>query len=193
MWVGRFDDEPERATRRQLEVNVHGVIRGVRLAAPRMRARGRGHIVTVASAAAKLAPPGEATYAATKHAVYGYLSAVRSELRGSGVDLSVVMPTVVDTELATGTSSGAVAMLTPDEVATAVTDVIARPRFELTVPRYVGPLVRAVELLPDALRAAVYRRMVPNQITALEGNHSARTTYESVVLDSTTENPGETP
>lgn len=182
MWVGPFDEESEQATHRQLEVNLHGVIRGVRLAAPRMRARGRGHIVTVASAASKLAPAGEATYAATKHGVYGYLSAVRAELRGSGVDLSVVMPTVVETELAAGTSSGAVARLTPDDVAAAVAEVIARPRFEVTVPRYVGPLARAAGLLPDALRVAVLRRMVPDQVVALRENRSARARYENTAL-----------
>lgn len=183
MWVGRFDEESEQATQRQLEVNLHGVIRGVRLSAPRMRARGRGHIVTVASAASKLAPAGEATYAATKHGVYGYLSGVRAELRGSGVELSVVMPTVVDTELAVGTSSGAVAMLTPRDVAVAVAAVIGRPRFEMTVPPHVGPLIRAVGLLPDRLRTAVFRRMVPNQIAALEGNNAVREKYESAALD----------
>ena len=185
MWVGRFDEEPEQATHRQLEVNLHGVIRGVRLAAPRMRARGRGQIVTVASAASKLAPPGEATYSATKHGVYGYLSAVRAELRGSGVELSVVMPTVVDTELAAGTSSGAVAMLTPREVAVAVVAVIARPRFEVTVPRYVGPLARVAAILPDALRLATYRRMVPNQVAQLGADRSSREAYESTALTTT--------
>ncbi|MFZ2530611.1 MAG: SDR family oxidoreductase [Rhodococcus sp. (in: high G+C Gram-positive bacteria)] len=190
MWVGRFDEESDQATHRQLEVNLHGVIRGVRLAAPRMRSRGRGHIVTVASAASKLAPPGEATYAATKHGVYGYLSAVRAELRGSGVELSIVMPTVVDTELAAGTSSGSVAMLTPQDVAAAVAGVIDRPRFEVTVPRYVGPLARAVSVLPDALRQFVYRQMVPNQVDELDGNRSAREKYETSALTAT-ENSGD--
>ena len=183
MWVGPFDEEPEHATRQQLEVNLHGVIRGVRLAAPRMRARGRGHIVTVASAASKLAPPGEATYAATKHGVLGYLTAVRAELRGTGVLLSVVMPTVVDTALAAGTSPGAVALLTPAEVATTVREVIARPRFETTVPRFVGPLVRAVGILPDTLRTAFLRRMVPDQVAALHGDRSARHAYETTAID----------
>ena len=60
MWVGPFDQEPETAAESQLAVNLHGVIRGVKLAAPVMRDRGHGHIVTIASAAAKLSPPGEA-------------------------------------------------------------------------------------------------------------------------------------
>ena len=117
MWVGRFHEEPEEVALRQFDVNLHGVLRGTKLAAVRMRERGRGHIVNVASSASKIAPPGEATYTATKHAVYGYSVAVREELAGSGVEVSVVMPVVVDTELAAGTGSGRARTLRPDEVA----------------------------------------------------------------------------
>ena len=61
MWVGRFDEEPEAVALKQFDVNFHGVLRGMKLAVPRMRARGRGQIVNVASSASKIAPPGEAT------------------------------------------------------------------------------------------------------------------------------------
>jgi short-subunit dehydrogenase len=177
MWVGRFDEEPEDAARRQIEVNLHGVIRGVKAAAPAMRARGHGHIVTIASAASKVAPPGEATYAATKHAVLGYLRAVRAELRGSGVELSVVMPGVVDTELARGTGTGAAKLLQPGEVARVVVAVIERPRFEVTVPRFIGSTVALVEILPRAVRDFLLARMVPDQISSAD--KAARRKYEA--------------
>ncbi|MFC0316083.1 SDR family oxidoreductase [Gordonia phosphorivorans] len=165
MWVGPFDAEPETATAAMFDVNVLGVIRGVRLTAPRMAARGRGHIVTIASAAAKLSPPGESTYAATKHAVLGYLTGVREELRGSGVQISAILPGVVDTELASGTATGAAALLTPEKIAATVLDVIVAPRFVTTVPGYIGPLVAITGLLPQRLRDAFLRRAVPNQLT----------------------------
>jgi NADP-dependent 3-hydroxy acid dehydrogenase YdfG len=190
MWVGPFADEPEAATAAQLEVNLHGVIRGVKLAAPAMRARGCGHIVTVASAAAKLSPPGESTYAATKHAVFGYLAGVRGELRGSGVRLSVVMPGVVDTELATGTATGAAKLLTPADVAAAVHSAIRRPRFEVPVPGYVGALARWVNVLPQAGRDLLLRLLVPDQVAATTGT-TARTGYESRNL-TVTDTPGGT-
>jgi NADP-dependent 3-hydroxy acid dehydrogenase YdfG len=178
MWVGPFDQEPEEATARMLDVNLHGVIRGVRLAAPAMRTRGRGHIVTMASAAAQLSPPGESTYAATKHGVLGYLAGVREELHGSGVQLSVIMPGVVDTALAAGTATGAARMLQPSDVARMVVRVIQHPRFEVTMPRYVGPLRRIAELLPQGPRDRVMRVLIPNQVTATHGS-SARAGYDS--------------
>ncbi|WP_067857240.1 SDR family oxidoreductase [Nocardia shimofusensis] len=190
MWVGAFDAEPEAATERMLAVNLHGVIRGVQLTAPYLRARGGGHIVTVASAASKLAPPGEATYAATKHGVLGYLTGVREELRGSGVHVSVIMPGVVDTELAIGTASGATARLQPADVAAAVVKVLQRPRFEVTLPASIGLLVRLTGLLPQSLRDRVLRGTVPDQVEAVA--HSAtRDHYERRALTDTTD-PGRT-
>jgi hypothetical protein len=179
MWVGHFADEPEAAVQRQVEVNLLGVIRGVRLAAPAMATRGRGHIVTIASAASILAPPGEATYAATKHGVLGYLTAVREELHRSGVAMTVIMPAVVETALAAGTATGAAKILQPTDVAQAVVRAIGhpRPRFHVFLPGYVAPLNRAVGLLPARLRDAVTRQLVPNQVRQADG--SARRDYEA--------------
>lgn len=181
MWVGAYDDEPEQATEAMFAVNVLGVIRGIRLVAPGMAARGVGHIITIASAASKLAPPGESSYAATKHAVLGYLTGVREELRGSGVQISAILPAVVDTELARGTATGAAKLLSPDDVADAVLGVIAKPRFVTMLPGYVGPLVAVSGLLPQRVRDLLMRRMVPNQVkAAAEADRSA---YQKRALD----------
>lgn len=177
MWVGPFDEEPESAQRRQFDVNLHGVINGVKLAAPAMRGRGSGHIVTVASAAAKLSPPGESTYAATKHAVYGYLCGVREELRGTGVDLTVIMPGVVDTELAKGTATGSAKLLQPADVAAAVVAAIERPKFDVTVPAFIDPVLRVINVLPRGPRDLLLRRIIPDQVQAVAG-HNDRADYE---------------
>ncbi len=177
MWVGPFGAEPEAATRQQVEVNLLGVIRGVQLAAPAMAARGCGHIVTVASAASLLTTPGEATYAATKHGVHGYLKAVREELRHTGVEISVIMPAVVDTELATGTSTGAARLLQPSDVGRVVVATIQRPRFEVSIPRYLDPVNRLVNLLPTPVRDTLLRQLVPNQVE--QADRLARAAYEA--------------
>lgn len=180
MWVGPFEEEPDEAVERQFAVNTLGVIRGTRLAAPRMQAAGGGHLVTIASAASRISPRGQASYAATKHAVYGYLSAVRAELRGTGVDVSVVMPTVVRTELARGTGHGVVPLLESEHVARAVLSALVRPRFEVFVPGYVGGLVRLLALLPQPLRDLATRFALPNQL--VEADRAARRDYERAAL-----------
>jgi hypothetical protein len=160
MWVGSFADEPEAVARKQFDVNFHGVVRGTRLAL----AGGTRTVVTVASAASFIAPAGEATYAATKHAVHGWMTSVRQELRGQGVELCLVLPTVVETELAAGTASGGVPPLTPADVARAVVGVIAKPRFETFVPGRVTVLARLLALLPQRGRDLMYARLVPDQV-----------------------------
>ena len=177
MFVGPFDEEPLSVARRQLEVNFFGVVNGTLAVLPQMRARRSGLIVTVASLASYVTPAGESTYAASKHAVHGWMKGVRQELRGSGVSVALVLPAVVETELAVGTSSGGGPRLTPAEVASAVAGVIDRPRFETFVPAYAGVLVRVLALLPQRGRDLLYRRLVPNQIEA--GDRAARAAYES--------------
>lgn len=164
MWVGAFDEEPESAVRAQVEVNLLGVINGIKAVAPAMVARGRGHLITVASAASILPTPGEASYAATKHGVLGYLKAVRAELRGRGVQITAIMPGVVDTALGAGTSSGAAKLLSPAEVAAAVVKSAFRPRFEVTLPGFIGPAVRVAGLLPTGLRDRLFGALVPDQV-----------------------------
>jgi NADP-dependent 3-hydroxy acid dehydrogenase YdfG len=177
MWVGPYDQEPASAVQRQFDVNFHGAVRGTRLVLPAMLARRAGSVVTVASVASYVSPAGEATYAATKHALHGWMKAVRQEIAGSGVNLCLVLPTVVETELALGTDSGGVPRLTPQQVAAAVASVVATPQFETFVPARVGVLVRVLALLPQKGKDLLYRRLVPNQVTA--GDPAARADYES--------------
>ena len=164
LWVGPFVEEPDSAARRQFDVNLHGVIHSIKIMAPLMNSRGRGQIITIASVASLLPVPGEATYAASKHAVHGYLKSVREELKRSPVQLTVIMPTVVETTLAAGTSTGAAKILQPIDVAKAVIKAVGRNRFEVTVPGWVGPVQRFVNLLPQRLRDLVIRIMVPDQV-----------------------------
>ena len=177
MWVGSFDEEPDTVARAQLEVNLLGVINGIKAAAPAMREAGHGHLITVASAASILPTPGEATYAATKHGVLGYLKAVRTEMRGTGVHFTAVMPAVVDTVLAAGTGAGAGPLLRPDDVAAAVVDAVTRPRLEITVPGFIGPVTRLVGLLPQPIRDRVFGAMVPDQVA--QARAEARAGYET--------------
>ena len=102
MPVGPFDEEDDATAIRILEIDLHGVIHGTKEAVRRMKPRGTGHIVNVASSAGKTGFPNLATYCAAKHGVVGLSEAVRSELRGTGVEISVVMPGIVKTELSTG-------------------------------------------------------------------------------------------
>ncbi|WP_245900279.1 SDR family NAD(P)-dependent oxidoreductase [Geodermatophilus normandii] len=84
---------------RAVDVNLRGVVHGVRAAYPVMVRQGHGHIVNTASAAGLLPNPGFAPYAMTKWGVVGLSLALRGEAAHRGVRVSVVCPGGVDTPM----------------------------------------------------------------------------------------------
>lgn len=164
MLVGSFLDEDDARTRAQLEVNVHGVLLGMKLALPGMVRRGRGAVVNIASVAGKDGFPDIATYCATKHAVVGASAAVRAELAGTGVRVSMVLPSVVDTELAAGARRSAIPVQTPAQVGAAVVAVLRTGAAEVYVPRYLGLLQALIAPLPVSWRSALTGRMGGDQV-----------------------------
>lgn len=153
MPVRAFADEDPLVTRRQIEINILGVTTGTRLALDRMLPRGTGHIVNVASAAGRVAVPGEAVYTATKHAVVGFNEALRVELRGTGVEVSTILPSLAATELASGMRPPRfVPMVKPEQVAKAIAKTLERPKLEMIVPAWTTPLIRMTLALPPNAR-----------------------------------------
>jgi NADP-dependent 3-hydroxy acid dehydrogenase YdfG len=179
MQVGhRVWEEDDATTQRMLDINVHGVMFGIKEIVPRMLARGRGHIVNIASTAGKGGFPGGATYCGTKHYVVGVSEALRAELRDSGVDVSCVMPVVVNTELASGLQeTRGVKHVQPSDVADEIVSALKDNRFDVFVPRSVAQITRVMNLLPRGGREAVSRAMKADQVLA-QVDASKRAAYE---------------
>jgi NAD(P)-dependent dehydrogenase (short-subunit alcohol dehydrogenase family) len=76
----------------QIEINLYGVIYGCHYFVPRMKDRGRGHILNVGSAAGLLAAPGMAPYNVTKAGVIALSETLHAELKNAGVKVSVLCP-----------------------------------------------------------------------------------------------------
>lgn len=88
--------------RRTVEVNLWGVVHGCHAFTPGLRALGRGGIVNVASAASFAAAPRMGAYNASKAGVLALSETLAAELAGSGVTVSVLCPTFVQTAIAAG-------------------------------------------------------------------------------------------
>jgi len=178
MHLGTLADEDDASARRQVDINVHGVLHGMKEALPRMKARRRGHVVNIASTAGRGGFAGAATYSGTKHFVVGASEAVRFELRGSGVDISCVLPVVVRTELAAGTADARfVARLEPEDVADAVMRTLRIPRFEVFVPRYMNAMMTVAAVLPRPAREALARALKADRVF-MDLDAAARSEYE---------------
>lgn len=180
MPIGRFIDEDDLTARRIVDINLHGVILGMKLGLERMVARDRGHIVNIASQAGKFGAPGGATYSATKHAVVGLTEAVRGELRlmGSDVDLSYVMPFVVETELGSGLGHArGLHNLKPADVADAIVEALRHRIVEVWVPKSTKRTYQFSQLLPRTLSEGLGRAMRANRVLA-DADVIARRDYE---------------
>jgi NADP-dependent 3-hydroxy acid dehydrogenase YdfG len=182
MVLGRFVDEDDATTRRMVDINVHGVLLGMKLALPRMTARDRGHVVNMASQAGAYGAPGGATYSATKHAVVGATEAVRGELRqaGSRVRVSYVLPYIADTELGRGTTTIAhtFRILRPEEIADAIVAALRGGTVDVWIPRHSRLVNRVALLAPRPLREAAARLLKADRVLAAP-DPAARREYEA--------------
>jgi NAD(P)-dependent dehydrogenase (short-subunit alcohol dehydrogenase family) len=185
MPIGLFEEETDATAIRQLELNLHAVIHGSKEAVRRMKPRRSGTIVNMASIAGKAAAPGGATYSACKHAVVGLSESLRGELRGTGVEVMVVMPAFVNTELARGTREiRGIRRSSPEDVADAVVDALKTGRYEVWVPTSIRVLITVTNVLPR--RAAEWlRRKFAGDGPLLQADRQARAAYEERAAHST--------
>jgi NADP-dependent 3-hydroxy acid dehydrogenase YdfG len=180
MPIGPFLDEDDATAQRILDINVHGVINGMKVALPRMVARGSGHVVNVASQAGKYGLPGGATYCASKAAVINLSRSVRKELRGSGVEISVISPVAVNTELGLGVGEPRQRQfrkIEPQQVADAIVQTLRLPRFDVHVPKQLQMSERIGGLFPIGLQDALSRMSRADAVLS-NIDTSARAGYE---------------
>jgi NAD(P)-dependent dehydrogenase (short-subunit alcohol dehydrogenase family) len=189
MPVGPFEQETDDCAHRLVDINVHGVILGSKLAIERFKPRRRGHIVQLASIAGKGGFPGGATYCATKHAVVGLTEALRSELRGTGIELHQVLPIGVKTELYSGVSAArGFPTAEPVDVANTIVELLQTGKFELYVPRKVGAITRMQAVMPRRWSEAIVRWTKGDQVL-LAADAAARAAYEARIDGSRTPAP----
>ena len=134
---GRLEGFDPAVLDRCIDVNLRAPIRLARAAVPAMLARGRGHLVLVSSLAGVAAAPESSLYAATKFGLRGFGLALRQDLAGTGVGVSVLLPGFVR-DAGMFAESGAtlpagVGTRSPQEVAAAAVSAVERDRAEMVV------------------------------------------------------------
>jgi NADP-dependent 3-hydroxy acid dehydrogenase YdfG len=180
MPIGAFLEEDDLTARRILDINVHGVILGMKLVLPRMIARERGHVLNIASQAGKYGLPGGATYCASKAAVINLSRAVRKELRGTGVEISIISPVAVNTELGLGLAEPRQRQfqkVEPQQVADAIVQTLQVPRFDVHVPKQLAVSERVSALLPVSIQDGLARLSRADAVLS-QVDASARAGYE---------------
>lgn len=96
-----FEQTTKEEFKRVIDVNLMGQVHGAMAALPHIKREGRGALIHVSSVEAKRSFPFHSAYGASKHAIDGFLEALRVELMHEGVPISVtnVMPASINTPL----------------------------------------------------------------------------------------------
>ena len=97
---GTFEQVSEEDFEWLFEINFWGVVRMTRAFLPLLRASGDARVVNLSSVYGLIAPPEQVPYASSKFAVRGFSEALRHELEGSGIGVTVVHPGGVNTSIA---------------------------------------------------------------------------------------------
>lgn len=100
-----------------MDINFWGVVYGTKLFLPFLEKEKSAHIVNFSSLFGIIAPPGQAAYVASKFAVRGFTEALRHELEGTHINVSVVHPGGIKTNIANNARIGAGVTLTEKELA----------------------------------------------------------------------------
>lgn len=157
--IGTFSyllDMDEREMEKMLQVNVLAPMKLTKYFAEKMKLRGSGHFIFVASQAGKVATPKASVYAASKHAIIGFANAVRMELKEYGVVVTTINPGPIDTpflDLADKTGNYRNSMrkhlLAPDKVVSSIERVIEKPVREVDLPSYMSLTSKLYALAPS--------------------------------------------
>lgn len=158
--LGRID---RGETLEMLAVNLVAPIRLTAAFAPGMVARGRGHIVNVASIAGSIGVACEAVYSATKGGLIAFSESVRYELAGTGVGVTVVFPAAVETSFFARAGRPYTRrfprLVDPARVAEALVAAVERNIPEVFVPRWTVVPIRLRGGLPGVFRRAARHSM----------------------------------
>ena len=132
-----------------MATNYFGAVYATEAVLPSMLARGSGHLVAVGSLTGYGGLPKTGAYSASKGALHNFFESLRVDLRGTGVDVTIITPGYVRTEMTARNAHPMPLMLELDDAVELMADAIARRRRLLAFPR---PLFGAVwfgQVLPS--------------------------------------------
>ncbi len=155
---GPFEDQPWEDVLAVVQVNFIGVLTGIHLAIPLLKATPGSLCFTTSSSSATYGMPRIAVYSATKHAVKGFTEALAIELKPYGVRVADVLPALIDTPIlpegvaAMAPKEGIFRAIPPRAVAETVWEAYHSDRLHWYVPRELVALDHLATIEPERAR-----------------------------------------
>lgn len=152
--AGAIDEIAPDQMQKLMDVNYTGTYHATRAALPLFRRQGSGHLIVVSSIVGKRGVPYMGAYSATKFAQVGLAECLRSELRGTGIHVSVVYPVSTETEffevMSRETGTAVTRAMGPSQSVAQVADAIARA-IERPVPEVYPHVTSRLLVILNAL------------------------------------------
>jgi NAD(P)-dependent dehydrogenase (short-subunit alcohol dehydrogenase family) len=167
---GAVEAVPMEKVRRQFETNVFGLARMCQLVLPGMRRQGYGRIVNVSSMGGKLTFPGGGYYHATKHAVEALSDALRFEVEGFGVKVSIIEPGLIRTGFA-DTALGSMEDLDGENPYAGFDEGVARTTAENYERGPISKLGGGPEAVAEAIEQAISARSLKSRYAVTPSAH----------------------
>jgi short-subunit dehydrogenase len=149
-WSGFFSAESIENIKKVLDVNIYGVIHGVKAVLPYMLKRESGHIVNIASVAAIVPLPLQSVYVATKCAVRGLTECLRYELEPFKIKVTVVCPAGVATDIFGDPKNIPADAISIDQAGVEILDGIEQGKIMLPIVDWARAVYRNTTENPEA-------------------------------------------
>jgi len=174
----RLENLSDQDYRSMIETNYLGQVWMTRAVLPAMKARRssnnqyRGQIVNIASMAGVIGIVGYSAYSASKYALVGFSDSLSNELAGTGIDVSLILPSDVDTPQfhrenlskpeATKALSGSIKPLSAEQAASKIITAVAKAKSVIVVSPFSGKLMFWLcRLFPSISRKIMDNKTIP--------------------------------
>jgi NAD(P)-dependent dehydrogenase (short-subunit alcohol dehydrogenase family) len=137
---------------RTFEINLFGTLNGLVPVVDRMRDRGRGHVVVVASVTSYFGWPAAAAYGGSKAALNSIAESLKYDFDKLGIRIQVMNPGFVATPLTAKNSFAMPALMPVDRAAARISAALKTGGFEITFPRRFTWFMKFLRILPQRLR-----------------------------------------
>jgi short-subunit dehydrogenase len=172
-FYGSVEKTPPDVVREIFALNFEAALLACQLVIPIMKANGSGHIINISSVAGRRGLPLNGIYSATKFALNGMSEALRVELQGSGINVSIINPAATDTEFGNSVRYGDVKekfkamgrVQSSEEVAAAIVRCIKDPKIEV-YPYGLGKLLAWGNAIAPSLVDKIIMRAYRDRIRA---------------------------
>ena len=134
-----------------VNINLLGAVNSVTAVVPEMVGQGSGQLVAISSLAAYRGLPKSGAYCASKAALSSFFESLRIDLRGTGVDVTIIYPGFIKTQLTAGRQADMPYLMELDEATGKIVRAIEARKKSYAFPWQLASLVRAAMLFPNSL------------------------------------------